>query len=136
MVCGFQFDFLSLAIKHQQKKQNKLQPWQKEKTYNRPWMMMSPSVFYWFDGNKNIKRQNKINDKKMKNQWNVNKKMSKLHSNYYRQTKNKIKKIKLWKQTIKSKTRSASTTTRKTQEAKGSSALITYSLKWYRRTRN
>ena len=30
--------------------------------------------FYWFDGNRNIKRQNKINDKKMKNQWNVNKK--------------------------------------------------------------
>ena len=45
-------------------------------------MMMSPSVFYWFDGNKNIKRQNKTNNKKMKNQWNVNQKMNKLHSNY------------------------------------------------------
>ena len=28
----------------------------------------------------------------MKNQWNVNQKMNKLHSNYYRQTKNKIQK--------------------------------------------
>lgn len=36
--------------------------------------MMSLPVFYWFDGNRNIKRQNKTNDKKMKNQWNVNKK--------------------------------------------------------------
>ena len=38
--------------------------------------------FYWFDGNRNIKRQNKTNGKKMKNQWNVNRKTSKLHSKH------------------------------------------------------
>ena len=38
--------------------------------------MMSLSVFYWFDGNRNIKRQNKTNDNKMKNQWNVNRKQA------------------------------------------------------------
>lgn len=32
--------------------------------------------FYWFDGNRNIKRQNKTNGKKMKNQWNVNKQVT------------------------------------------------------------
>ena len=50
---------------------------------------MMSSVFI---GLTNIKRQNKANDKKMKNQWNVNRKMSKLHPKHYRQTKNKIKK--------------------------------------------
>ena len=38
--------------------------------------------FYWFDGNWNIKRQNKTNGKKMKNQWNVNRKTNKLHSKH------------------------------------------------------